>query len=161
MTILLFMLLLILAVIILIFFLDWGHKDELELNSNIIGYGKAKGLYIIKMESYYVVAGMRVKSKRKAVKEFLKIVENNGFLPPGMYFKTFKIEDPLRPVQTVKIIKKEDRGEKIEKSLSQSLEISENPTLHVSRQKPELSASGVKDVPFQINRPAGIKRKRR
>ena len=37
--------------VILAFFIDWGHKDELELNSNIIGYGKAKGLYIIKMEN--------------------------------------------------------------------------------------------------------------
>lgn len=96
------------AVILLAFFIDWGHKDELELNSNIIGYGKAKGLYIIKMENYYVVAGMRVKSKRKAVKEFMKLVEENGFLPAGMYFKTF-INEPVKPTApSVKIIEKQN-----------------------------------------------------
>ena len=96
------------AVILLAFFVDWGHKDELELNSNIIGFGKAKGLYIIKMENYYVVAGMRVKSKRKAVKEFMKLVEENGLLPPGMYFKTFATE-PVKPAASaVKVTLKQN-----------------------------------------------------
>ena len=108
MTIILYVLILVTAVSILAFFVDWGHKDELELNSNIIGYGKAKGLYILKMENYYVVAGMRVKSKRKAVKEFMHLVEENGFLPPGMYFKTF-VNEPVKPANTpVKITLKQN-----------------------------------------------------
>ena len=108
MTTMLYILILLSVAAIFAFFLDWGHKDELELNSNVIGFGKAKGLYIIKMENYYVVAGMRVKSKRKAVKEFMKLVEDNGFMPPGMYFKTFANE-PVKPaVRTVKIIEKQN-----------------------------------------------------
>jgi hypothetical protein len=104
MTTLLYILIPVLIIFVLAFFLDWGHKDELELNSNIIGYGKAKGLYIIKMENYYVVAGLKVKSRRKAVKEFMHLVEENGFLPPGMYFKTFKIIEKTEPtVRTVKL----------------------------------------------------------
>ena len=104
MTTLLYILISVLIIFVLTFFLDWGHKDELELNSNIIGYGKAKGLYVVKMENYYVVAGVKVKSKRKAVKEFMHLVEENGFLPPGMYFKTFKIIEKTEPtVRTVKL----------------------------------------------------------
>ena len=104
MTIILYVLILIMAISLLAFFVDWGHKDELELNSNIIGYGKAKGLYIMNFENYYIVAGMKVKSKRKAVKEFMKLVEENGFLPPGMYFKTFKIIEKTEPAaRTVKL----------------------------------------------------------
>jgi hypothetical protein len=94
--------------VILAFFVDWGHKDELELNSNIVGFGKAKGLYIIKMENSYVVAGIKVKSKRKAVKEFMKLVEENSFLPPGMYFKTF-VTEPVKPAApAVKITLKQN-----------------------------------------------------
>lgn len=108
MTDMLYVLMVSAAAVILAFFVDWGHKDELELNSNIIGFGKAKGLYIIKMENYYVVAGMRVKSKRKAVKEFMKLVEENGFMPPGMYFKKF-VNEPVKPAsRPVKIIEKQN-----------------------------------------------------
>lgn len=108
MTDMLYILMVSAAAVVLAFFVDWGHKDELELNSNIIGFGKAKGLYIIKMENYYVVAGMRVKSKRKAIKEFMKLVEENGLLPPGMYFKTFVNEPVKPPVRQVKIIEKQN-----------------------------------------------------
>ncbi|MDA8299752.1 MAG: hypothetical protein M0Z57_07125 [Deltaproteobacteria bacterium] len=112
MTTSLYILIPVLIIFVLAFCLDWGHKDELELNSNIIGYGKAKGLYIIKMENYYVVAGIKVKSKRKAVKEFMHLVEENGFLPPGMYFKTFKTEENIKPIaNTVKqtnVVKKQE-----------------------------------------------------
>ena len=107
MTTMLYILILLSVAAIFAFFLDWGHKDELELNSNIIGFGKARGLYIIKMDNYYVVAGIKVKSKRKAVKEFMKLVEENGLLPPGMYFKTFKQEPIIKPTRTVRIIEKQ------------------------------------------------------
>ena len=51
---------------------------------------------------------MRVKSKRKAVKEFMKLVEENGFLPAGMYFKTF-VNEPVNTVPApVKIIEKQN-----------------------------------------------------
>ena len=100
----LYILILLSAVAILAFFLDWGSNDEFELNSNIIGFGKAKGLYIIKLDNYYVVGGYKIKSKRKAVKEFMKLVEENGFLPPGMYFKRFRQEpSPVKPVGVTKI----------------------------------------------------------
>ena len=94
------------VIVILAFFIDWGNKDDLELDSNIIGFGKAKGLYIIKMENYYIVAGMRVKAKRKAIKEFMHLIDDNGFLPPGMYFKTFGDELNKPMVPSIKVIER-------------------------------------------------------
>ena len=100
------------VIVILIFFIDWGNKDDFELNSKIIGFGKAKGLYIIKMENYYVVAGMRVKAKRKAIKEFMHLVDDNGFLPPGMYFKTFG-DELIKPiVSSVRVVERRKNDNK-------------------------------------------------
>ncbi len=80
-------------IIMLIFFIDWGNsKSEFDLDDtdNIVGIGKASGVYLIKIKDYYIVAGMKVKSKRKAVKEFLYLVKNNGYIPPDMFFKGIK-----------------------------------------------------------------------
>ncbi|MCL4429092.1 MAG: hypothetical protein M1276_08945 [Deltaproteobacteria bacterium] len=80
-------------IIILIFFIDWGNaKLEFDLNDkdNIIGIGKASGVYLIKVKDHYIVAGIKIKNKRKAVKEFLYLVNNNGYLPPDMFFKNIK-----------------------------------------------------------------------
>lgn len=80
-------------IIILIFFIDWGNaKLEFDLNDadNIIGIGKATGVYLIKVKDYYIVAGLKVKSKRNAVKEFLYLINNNGYMPSDTFFKNIK-----------------------------------------------------------------------
>ncbi len=80
-------------IIILIFFIDWGNaKSEFDLDDtdNIIGIGKASGVYLIKVKDHYIVAGLKVKSKRKAVKEFLYLINDNGYIPPDMFFKSIK-----------------------------------------------------------------------
>lgn len=60
---------------------------------NILGFGKAEGLYLIKVGKYYLVAGMRVKSKHKAIKKFIALIEKNGFVPPKSYFKMVKVKN--------------------------------------------------------------------
>ena len=97
----------LLILIVAVYFIDWGTTDELELEENIIGVGKANGVYIIKGENYYVVAGTSIKSKRKAVREFLKLVERNKLLPPGMYFKMSKTSlENLRSKDLMKTLDK-------------------------------------------------------
>ena len=74
----------------------YRYESEVEENEgeiNILGFGKAEGLYLIKVGKYYLVAGMRVKSKHKAVKKFIALVEKNGFVPPKSYFKMVKIKN--------------------------------------------------------------------
>ncbi len=138
MTAMLYIIIVSAVAVILAFFVDWGHKDELELNSNIIGYGKAKGLYIINMENYYVVAGVKVKSKRKAVREFMKLVEENGFLPPGMYFKTFKVNESKNE-PTVRINKEmETTNKRQEQCLKQDLRREPEAAQSVRMDKPTL-----------------------
>ena len=70
-----------------------SEEEENEGEINILGFGKAEGLYLIKVGKYYLVAGMRVKSKHKAVKKFIALVEKNGFVPPKSYFKMVKIKN--------------------------------------------------------------------
>lgn len=60
---------------------------------NILGFGKAEGLYLIKVGKYYLVAGMKIKSKHKAIKKFIALIEKNGFVPPKSYFKMVKIKN--------------------------------------------------------------------
>lgn len=84
---------LIIIILLLLFFIDWGNtKLEFDLNDsdNVIGVGKASGVYLIKVKNYYIVAGIKVKSKRKAVKEFLYLINKNGYIPPDMFFKNIK-----------------------------------------------------------------------
>lgn len=163
MTAMLYILIVSAVAVILAFFVDWGHKDELALNSNIIGFGKAKGLYIIKMENYYVVAGIKVKSKRKAVREFMKLVEENGLLPPGMYFKTFKQEPIIKPAGTVRIIEKQ--GIKpVPCRESRSIKMNE-PVRQVNPAEacPRQTSEEINKTPFRAPRKPdnGIKPKRR
>lgn len=73
----------------------YESEDE-EISSdeiNILGFGKAEGLYLIKVGKYYLVAGMRIKSKHKAVKKFIALIEKNGFMPPDSYFKMVKVKE--------------------------------------------------------------------
>ena len=67
--------------------------EENEGEINILGFGKAEGLYLIKVGKYYLVAGMRIKSKHKAIKKFIDLVERNGFVPPKSYFKMVKVKN--------------------------------------------------------------------
>ena len=60
--------------------------DEFGQDYSIIGIGEAKGVYIVKAESYYIVAGKKVKNGRKAMKIFLEFVDENGYIPLEMYF---------------------------------------------------------------------------
>lgn len=85
----LFLLIALLIIFILFYFnfIDFGaiYKD-FDVESNVIGFGKAAGLYLILMDGYYIVAGQKIKSKKKAIKEFLELVNNND-----IDFKDFKI----------------------------------------------------------------------
>ena len=68
-----------------------GEAHEGEVN--ILGFGKAEGLYLIKVGKYYLVAGIRIKGKHKAIKKFIDLVEKNGFVPPKSYFKIVKVKN--------------------------------------------------------------------
>jgi len=68
------------------------QNDDLDDSVNILGFGKAEGVYLVKVGSYYLVAGIKLKSKKKAIKKFIEIVEKNGYVPPKTYFKMVKIK---------------------------------------------------------------------
>ena len=70
-----------------------NEEGDGENEVNILGYGKAEGLYLIKVGRYYLVAGMRVKSKRSAIKKFINLVERNNLIPPKSYFKMVKVKE--------------------------------------------------------------------
>ena len=88
-------LLLISGVILILYglreYVDAGNiYNTFEVKNNIIGYGKAEGLYLIATENYYLVAGRKVRSKKKAIKEFFELINKNELLPPDMYFKVIR-----------------------------------------------------------------------
>ena len=89
----------IIAIILLfIFFAIKVYRYETEEENtgnevNILGFGKAQGLYLVKVGKYYLVAGMKIKSKHKAIKKFIALVEKNGFVPPKSYFKMVKVKN--------------------------------------------------------------------
>lgn len=85
-------------VLLFIFFAIKVYRYETEEENtgnevNILGFGKAEGLYLVKVGKYYLVAGMKIKSKHKAIKKFIALVEKNGFVPPKSYFKMVKVKN--------------------------------------------------------------------
>ena len=85
-------------VLLFIFFAIKVYRYETEEENtgnevNILGFGKAQGLYLVKVGKYYLVAGMKIKSKHKAIKKFIALVEKNGFVPPKSYFKMVKVKN--------------------------------------------------------------------
>ena len=89
-----------LLLIIAVFFILYGLYEYIDAGSiyntftvknNILGYGKAEGIYLIATKNYYLVAGHKVRSKKKAIKEFFELINKNELLPAGMYFKLIKI----------------------------------------------------------------------
>ena len=88
-------LLLISGVVLILYglreYIDAGNiYNTFAVKNNIIGYGKAEGLYLIATENYYLVAGHKVRSKKKAIKEFFELINKNELLPPDMYFKVIR-----------------------------------------------------------------------
>jgi hypothetical protein len=88
-------LLLISGVVLILYglreYVDAGNiYNTFAIKNNIIGYGKAEGLYLIATENYYLVAGRKVRSKKKAIKEFFELINKNELLPPDMYFKIIR-----------------------------------------------------------------------
>lgn len=85
-------------VLLFIFFAIKVYRYEAEEENigdevNILGFGKAEGLYLVKVGKYYLVAGIKIKSKHKAIKKFIALVEKNGFVPPKSYFKMVKVKN--------------------------------------------------------------------
>ena len=88
----------VLAFLFIFFVIKVYHYEPTSEESegdevNILGYGKAEGLYLIKVGRYYLVAGMRVRGKQKAIKKFIKLIEKNGLVPPKSYFKMVKVKN--------------------------------------------------------------------
>ena len=88
-------LLLISGVVLILYglreYVDAGSiYNTFAVKNNIIGYGKAEGLYLIATENYYLVAGRKVRSKKKAIKEFFELINKNELLPPDVYFKVIR-----------------------------------------------------------------------
>ena len=88
-------LLLISGVVLILYglreYVDAGNiYNTFAVKNNIIGYGKAEGLYLIATENYYLIAGRKVRSKKKAIKEFFELINKNELLPPDMYFKVIR-----------------------------------------------------------------------
>ena len=113
------------------------------------------------MDNYYVMAGMKVKSKRKAVKEFMKLVEENGFLPPGMYFKRFGQEPMKSPVKPIRVTseKIQPRPVPVRESRSPELKTVNMPQATVV--KPECRGGQTSACAPQLKPNNGIKPKRR
>ena len=58
--------------------LDFGNVyNDFKVENNIIGYGKAEGLYLVISNNYYIVAGRNIKNKSKAIKEFIELCNKN------------------------------------------------------------------------------------
>jgi len=72
----------------------YENKNDIEIDDgvNILGFGRADGVYLIKVGGFYLVAGIKLKSKKKAIKKFIEIVEKNGYIPPESYFKMIKVK---------------------------------------------------------------------
>ena len=88
-------LLLISGVVLILYglreYVDAGNiYNTFAVKNNLIGYGKAEGLYLIATENYYLVAGRKVRSKKKAIKEFFELINKNELLPPDVYFKVIR-----------------------------------------------------------------------
>ncbi|MHB8231502.1 MAG: hypothetical protein ACYDDB_01195 [bacterium] len=67
-------------------------KDDAD-EVNIMGFGKANGVYLVKAGKYYIVAGKKIKTKKTALKRFIDIVEANGYVPPNSFFKMVRIKN--------------------------------------------------------------------
>jgi hypothetical protein len=52
-----------------------------DVKSDIIGFGKAQGLYLILSGNHYLVAGKEIKNKYKAIREFIEICNQNDIEP--------------------------------------------------------------------------------
>lgn len=93
---LLYIILAVIVLFIIFIFRVYKYNDldiDIDDGVNLLGFGKAEGVYLIKMGSYYLVAGMKVKSKKKAVFKFIELVEKNNYVPPRSYFKMIKIKN--------------------------------------------------------------------
>ena len=103
--------------------LDFGSiYNDFKVENNIIGYGKAEGLYLVISNNYYIVAGRNIKNKSKAIKEFIELANKNGLtnkdfkiLKNTFKTKETKLEDidktelteALQKVESNEIISKE------------------------------------------------------
>ena len=84
--------------------LDFGSiYNDFKVENNIIGYGKAEGLYLVISGNHYIVAGKQISSKTAAIKEFIELANKNE-----LTVKDFKI---LRNTNT-----KETKLEDIDKT---------------------------------------------
>ena len=84
--------------------LDFGNVyKDFKVENNIIGYGKAEGLYLVISGNHYIVAGKQISSKTAAIKEFIELANKNE-----LTVKDFKI---LRNTNT-----KETKLEDIDKT---------------------------------------------
>ncbi len=116
-------LLLILGIFLIIYglyeYVDAGNiYNTFAVKNNIIGYGKAEGLYLIATENYYLVAGRKVRSRKKAIKEFFELVNRNELLPPDMYFKVIRV-----------------KGVTVEKEEEQGLDFAESLIKHAQKER--------------------------
>ena len=116
-------------------YIDAGNiYNTFAVKNNILGYGKAEGLYLIVMENYYLVAGRKVRSKKKAIKEFFELINKNELLPPEMYFKVIRAkgvtikEEPEEGRDFAESLikyrqKQKEREQEMERELERALEI--------------------------------------
>ena len=138
--------LLLIAGISLILYGLYEHMDAgsiyntFAVKNNIIGYGKAEGLYLIATGNYYLVAGHKVRSKKKAIKEFFELINKNELLPPDMYFKvirakgtTINKEIETQGIDFAESLIKHAQKER-EKELEKELEIKNNENI-INNQK--------------------------
>jgi hypothetical protein len=118
--------------------------NTFAVKNNIIGYGKAEGLYLIATENYYLVAGRKVKNKRKAIKEFFELINRNKLLPPDMYFKVIRAkgvtlkEEPEEGRDFAESLikyrqKQKEKEERAMEELEKALEIKKEPEQFITQ----------------------------
>lgn len=84
---------------------------KFKIENNVLGYGKAEGLYLVISNNYYVVAGKKISSKTKAITEFIELCNSNELTT-----KDFKIlKNNAKTKENIEDIDKIELTEALEK----------------------------------------------
>ena len=80
------------------------YKD-FKITNNVIGYGKAEGLYLVISNNYYIVAGKQISSKTAAIKEFIELCNKNELTNKDFKIlrNTFKTKENIEDMDKIEI----------------------------------------------------------
>lgn len=114
--------------------IDAGNVyKNFKIENNVLGFGKAEGLYLVIVDNYYLVAGRKISSKTAAIKEFIELANKNGLTNKD--FKILKntnknketnLED-MNKVELTEALQKVENNEIIsKKAIEKAISIEKN-----------------------------------